>query len=113
MAKKKDNLQGVVYSTDPEYNYTYEQEEEQVTLLPGQQDLRIMLDRKRGGKVVTAVVGFKGSASDIDKLGRTLKQFCGTGGSVKDGEILIQGDVREKVFNRLLNEGYKVKKAGG
>nr|WP_321409628.1 translation initiation factor [uncultured Carboxylicivirga sp.] len=115
MAKKKwKNLDGVVFSTNQDFDYQYNEDEEQETLAPSQQDLRVMLDKKqRGGKKVTLVTGFVGNDDDLKDLGKMLKSKCGVGGSTKDGEILIQGDFRDKVVDLLKNEGYKVKKAGG
>lgn len=108
--KKRD---GVVYSTDNSFDYQYQQKNEQTTLPPGQQNLRVTLDRTgRAGKTVTLVTGYTGTAADLDMLGKLLKTKCGTGGSVKDGEILIQGDVREKVLQILQKEGYKAKRSG-
>ncbi len=116
MAKKKKwkNLDGVVFSTNQDYDYQYDNDEEQETLEPQQQDLRVMLDKKqRGGKKVTLVTGFIGQDDDLKDLGKMLKSKCGVGGSVKDGEILVQGDFRDKVVELLKNSGYKVKKSGG
>lgn len=100
----------MVYSTNPDFAYQNEQAEEVKTLAPNQQDLIIRLERKdRGGKTVTLVVNFIGTAADCEALGKTLKSKCGTGGSVKDGEILVQGDVRKKVSEILKGLGYKVR----
>ena len=109
----KDRL-GVVFSTNPDFQYENDSEEEQETLAPNQQDLRVMLDKKnRKGKAVTLITGFVGTDADLKDLAKLLKRKCGVGGSSKDGEILIQGDFRDKVMHLLQNEGYKVKKSGG
>lgn len=105
---------GVVYSTDPNFQYRYEETEEAETLEPARQDLRVMRDSKRrAGKTVTLVTGFVGTGEDLEKLGKTLKTRCGIGGTAKDGEIVLQGDVRDKVCEILTKEGYRFKRAGG
>lgn len=111
---KKNNdwkkREGVVYSTDNSFNYQYQQGQEQPTLPPQQQHLRVELDRSgRAGKTVTLITGFVGSAADLDSLAKLLKTRCGTGGSAKDGDIVIQGDVRTKVAEILQKEGYKAR----
>lgn len=101
----------LVYSTNPDFNIPSEEGREVVTLPPAQQKLTVYLDRRnRGGKSVTLVKGFVGSDADLAELGRTLKNRCGTGGSAKDGEILIQGDCRDKVTNLLTAMGYVAKR---
>ncbi|MAC95071.1 MAG: translation initiation factor [Flavobacteriales bacterium] len=111
--EKKGKNNGMVYSTNP--NFEIEDEEEEIeTLPPQQQELRVYLDRKnRGGKTATLVKNFIGSEDDLNDLGKMLKSACGVGGSVKDGEIIIQGEKRDKVMQILEKKGYKVKRVGG
>ena len=112
MATKKFNsLSGLVYSTDPNFKIEEENTEAEETLLPAQQKLKIRLDKKhRAGKMVTLLEGFIGAAADREDIGKKLKTFCGTGGSVKDGEIIVQGDNRDKVLQWLLKNGYTAAK---
>jgi translation initiation factor 1 len=105
--KNKPDARGFVFSTDPSFRFEEEEQLPQDTLSPGQQKLRIKLDTKqRAGKAVTLVTGFTGKEEDLEDLGKKLKNFCGTGGSVKDNEAIIQGDQRDKVLQWLLKNGY-------
>ena len=112
MAKKKKE-KSVVYSTNPNFNTEDEMEDDE-TLSPAEQDLRVSIDTKqRKGKSVTLITGFVGSDDELKELGKELKSKCGVGGSSKDGDIIIQGDVREKVLKIIADKGYKAKKSGG
>lgn len=115
MSKKRAGNSPFVYSTDPSYRPEEENIPGPETLTNAKQPLRIWLDKKqRAGKAVTLVDGFRGPADALETLGKSLKGFCGTGGSVKDGVILIQGDQRDKILQWLLKNGYtSSKKAGG
>ena len=113
MSNKNKNKSGFVYSTNPDFNIESEDNDQQ-TLPPAQQDLRVWRDSKsRGGKTVTLVKGFVGSDDDLKALEKLLKNKCGVGGTSKDGEVVIQGDMRDKVHDILKAAGYGVKKAGG
>lgn len=102
---------GVVYSTDPNFRYEQEAEPEVETLEPSKQNLIVAIDRRaRAGKQVTLVKGFVGSEDDLASLGKTLKVKCGVGGTAKDGEITLQGDLRDKVVALLQSMGYRAKR---
>jgi translation initiation factor 1 len=112
--KNKPDNRGFVFSTDPNFRFEEEPESDRETLPANQQKLRVRLDTKqRAGKAVTLVTGFIGKEDDVEELGKKLKNFCGTGGSVKDGEVIIQGDQREKVLQWLLKNDYKNSKKAG
>ena len=115
MSKKNNNRVYVVYSTNPNFNYQEASDEQVDTLAPPQQRLYVSIDRKqRAGKEVTLVEGFVGSDEDLKELGKLLKSKCGVGGSAKDGEILIQGKLKQKVYDLLITAGYsQTKQKGG
>jgi translation initiation factor 1 len=113
MKKKSPSSHGIVYSTDPSFRPD-EEEITAATLPPAEQPLRILLDKKqRAGKVVTLVTGFIGNDTDLQSLGKQLRNYCGTGGSAKDGEVMVQGDQREKVNQWLQKNGYRLAKRVG
>lgn len=114
MKKNKSDNKGFVFSTNPDFGFDYNDEETE-TLPPAQQKLRLQLETKhRGGKTASIVMGFIGSTQDLEDLAKKLKSFCGTGGSAKDGEIIIQGDNRDKMLQWFQKNGYtNVKKSGG
>ncbi len=110
----KNKPLGIVYSTNPDFKFQYDEKKEEITLPPQQQNIRVQLDKKqRAGKKVTLITGFVGKEEDLKELGKILKTKCGVGGTVKDGEIIVQGDFRDKIMDILLKANYKVKKAGG
>jgi len=116
MSKKKlnslDDLGGFVFSTNDSFKYNTEENQE--TLLPNKQFLEALFSNKgRGGKTVTVITGFVGNETDLKNLGKLLKTKCGVGGSVKDNEIIIQGNYRDKIMQLLKKEGYNVKRVGG
>lgn len=114
MSNKNKNRDGLVYSTNPDFLPPSDASSDAITLPPQQQQLKVLLDKKqRAGKKVTLVTGFSGTTSDLEALGKMLKTKCGVGGTVKDNEILIQGDFRKKVLELLIAAGYKAKQAGG
>ncbi|MFA5816790.1 MAG: translation initiation factor [Bacteroidales bacterium] len=114
MAKDWKDRLGVIYSTSSDFKYDKEDQSEPDTLPANQQKLIVQLDKKnRKGKAVTLITGFTGSTNDLEALGKLLKTRCGVGGTVKDGEILIQGDFRDKVMQILAGEGYRVKRLRG
>jgi translation initiation factor 1 len=115
MGQKKDKDRvNIVYSTNPNFSYEHDEDEDSRTLPPQQQNLRVQLDRKqRAGKSVTLITGFVGATEDLEQLGKLLKTKCGVGGTVKEGEIIIQGDFCEKILQILTTQGYKAKRSGG
>jgi len=114
--KNKKNRSGIVFSTNPDYEYSYEEnnDNQEATMNPAQQKLRVMIDRKkRRGKEVTLVTGFVGREDDLKDLGKFLKTKCGGGGSAKDGEIMVQGNHKDKVIKLLIEKGYSQTKGSG
>lgn len=104
---------GMVYSTNPDFDYQTDSQAKSESIPPAKQSLRVALDkRNRGGKMVTLVADFKGPEEELKELGKMLKTKCGVGGSVKDGEIIIQGDFRDKIVAVLLEKGYKARRIG-
>lgn len=115
MAKKNEwkNREGVVYSTNQDFNYEYAGSDEAETLPKQQQNLKVILDKnQRAGKQVTIVSGFIGKSEDLESLTKLLKTKCGVGGSSKNGEVILQGDLRDKVIQALIKDGYKAKRVG-
>lgn len=114
MSKNFKNRNGVVYSTNPDFQYSGKEEPSKNTLPPRQQDLRVSIDRKqRAGKVVTLITGFVGSEEDLEALGKNLKSKCGVGGTVKDGQVIIQGEFADRILKILTESGYRAKRSGG
>lgn len=110
----KSNKKSGFYSTNPDFQFNFDEEPEQETIPNNQQKLYVSIDRKqRGGKEVTLIEGFTGTEDDLKELGKMLKSKCGVGGTVKDGEVIIQGNFRDKVMELLVKEGYQVKRKGG
>ena len=112
MGENKKNRKGVMYSTNPDFDYEYKNEEQE-TLVNNEQQLKVCIDKHRAGKVAVIIKDFIGTTEDLKTLGKTLKSKCGVGGSAKNGEIIIQGDVRDKVMEILKKEGYNYKRVGG
>lgn len=112
MSAKKRHT-GIVYSTNPDFQYNSYSSKEPATAAPADQDLRVHVLSLKGNKKATIIRGYVGKTEDLQALGKKLKSSCGVGGTVKDGEILLQGDHREKVMVLLLNDGYRAKKSGG
>ena len=112
MGKNNKNRKGVMYSTNPDFEYEYE-EDEMETLNPNQQNLKVCIDKHRAGKIAVIIKDFVGTTDDLKSLGKMLKSKCGVGGSAKNGEIIIQGNIRDKVMEILAKEGYNYKRVGG
>lgn len=108
MAKDWKDRLGMMYSTNPDFEYEYDAEEEQETLPPEEQNLKVEIDRKkRKGKTVTLITGFIGKEDDLKELAKFLKTKCGVGGSTKDNEIIIQGDLKDKIIDILNSKNYR------
>lgn len=112
MGENKKTRKGVMYSTNPDFDYEYENEEQE-TLVNNDQQLKVCIDKHRAGKVAVVIKNFIGTTEDLKILGKTIKSKCGVGGSAKNGEIIIQGDIRDKVMEILKKEGYNYKRVGG
>jgi translation initiation factor 1 len=113
--QNRKSREGIVYSTATSFEYSYNSEDQNPqSLKPAQQNLKVLIDKKqRAGKKVTLISGFVGPEEELKELGKKLKSKCGVGGTVKDGEIMIQGDFRDRILEILLLEGFRAKKAGG
>ena len=112
MDKNKKNSKGLMYSTNPNFEFEYENEKTD-TLANNLQNLKVCIDKHRAGKIAVIIKGFVGTADDLKALGKILKVKCGVGGSTKNGEIIIQGDLRNKIMDILAKEGYNYKRVGG
>ena len=112
MGKNKKNRKGIMYSTNPDFEYEYENQEME-TLPASKQNLKICIDKHRAGKISVIIKNFVGTTDDLKKLGKLLKKKCGVGGSTKNGEVIIQGNMREKVMKILQKEGFHYKRVGG
>jgi translation initiation factor 1 len=112
MDKKGKNKKGVMYSTNPDFEYEYENEEME-TLPNNEQHLKVCIDKHRAGKIAVIIKDFVGTTDDLKDLGKRLKSKCGVGGSAKNGEIIIQGNLRDKVMELLQKEGFNYKRVGG
>ena len=112
MKKNKNNRKGMIYSTNPNFEFEYDNEKMD-TLANNQQNLKVCIDKHRAGKIAVILKGFVGNTDDLKALSKILKARCGVGGSTKNGEIIIQGDIRDKVMDILTKEGYNYKRVGG